>query len=65
MGGQYINYKDALKILNLEDLDKRRENLCLKFAKSCLKPEKVKELFQKQELNHTMLKRKTDHSKRS
>jgi len=58
MGGQYINYKDALKILNLEDLDKRRENLCLKFAKSCLKTEKVKGLFPRQESNHRMLKRK-------
>ena len=58
MGGQYINYKDALKILKIEDLDTRRENLCLKFAKRCLKTEKVKGLFEKQESNHRMLKRK-------
>ena len=58
MGREYLNYEDALKILNLEKLEKRRENLCLKFAKSCLKTEKVKGLFQKQESNHRMQKRK-------
>ena len=40
-----INYEDALEKLNLQTLDKRREVLCLSFAKKCLKNEKVKKFF--------------------
>ena len=40
-----IHYEDALKKLNLQTLDKRREKLCLSFAKKCLKNEKVKNFF--------------------
>ena len=32
-GDAYENYQNALEISNLENLDCRRENLCLKFAK--------------------------------
>ena len=41
----YTDYEEALKILNLESLDQRRSRLCLKFAKNCLKNEKMKQLF--------------------
>ena len=34
---EYLNYDNALKVLNLDKLDVRRSQLCLKFAKSCVK----------------------------
>ena len=40
-----LYYDEALSRLNLDKLDKRREKLCLAFAKKCLKAEKVKEFF--------------------
>ena len=45
LGIRYINYKNALKILDLQSLEDRRKFLCLKFAKNSLKNEKVKHLF--------------------
>ena len=36
---KYINYDKALRLLDLESLHVRRERLCLKFAKKCLKLE--------------------------
>ena len=45
MGKKFSNYKIDLKKLNLDSLNDRREKLCLKFAKRCLKNEKVKNLF--------------------
>ena len=33
LGEKYDNYKDALKLIGLDSLEERRENLCLKFAK--------------------------------
>ena len=40
-----LPYNEALKVLKLETLNKRRTNLCLRFAKNCLKNEKMKDLF--------------------
>ena len=40
MGSRYESFAKSLKALNLETLEKRRETLCLKFAKNCLKNEK-------------------------
>ena len=34
---RYTNYKPALKILKLDTISARRDALCLKFAKDCLK----------------------------
>ena len=48
---------DGLKELRLETLEKRREILCLKFAKRCLKNEKVKQIFEKTKSKHQMKKR--------
>ena len=42
---RYTNYDSALKVLNLESLSKRREMLCLRFAKRCLKIENQKKAF--------------------
>ena len=33
LGSEYTSYRNALKFLNLETLDQRRDKLCLKFAK--------------------------------
>ena len=38
----------------------RREKLCLKFAKSCLRNEKVADMFPKNEKGHTMDKRQNE-----
>ena len=48
----------GLQKLKMETLNKRRESICLKFAKNCLKNEKVKDMFQKTDSNHKMMKRK-------
>ena len=42
LGKNYKNYNDGLTYLRLEKLENRRENICLKFAKKCLKNPKVK-----------------------
>ena len=57
MGKHFTNYKNALKELNLQTLENRREMLCLKFAKNCLKNEKVKNLFPFKKSEHRMKKR--------
>ena len=41
----YTCYEDARKILKLETLHERRDTLCLKFAKKCVKHEKAKDIF--------------------
>ena len=41
---KYKNYQDGLKYLNLENLNVRRSKQSLKFAKRCLRNEKVKKL---------------------
>ena len=56
----YIEYKRALKDLNLESLHDRRERLCLKFAKKCLKMENFKKLFPLRKETHDLKKRKTE-----
>ena len=33
LGRNFLNYKNALKILNLDSLHERRKKICLKFAK--------------------------------
>ena len=58
MGKSFKTYKHGLNILNIDTLDKRREKLCLKFAKNCLKNEKVQNLFPLNHAKHKMKKRK-------
>ena len=57
MENDFTNYKNGLKCLNLATLDKRRELLCLKFAKNCLKVDKLKKMFPKSSTMHNMSKR--------
>ena len=48
-----------MKHLNLSTLDVRRESSCSKFAKNCLKNEKLKDIFPKTKSEHKMKKRKS------
>ena len=45
LGRKYISYENALKITGIQSLFERREGLCLKFAKACLKNSQVKDIF--------------------
>ena len=54
MGKNYTTYKNALQFLRIDNLDKRREKLCLSFAKNCLKNEKVKDMFPLHKSKHQM-----------
>ena len=58
LGNNYRSYENGLVCLNIETLEKRRETLCLKFAKNCLKNDKVKQLFPRNNSKHKMKKRK-------
>ena len=44
-GNEYQGYERSLNILNMERLQARRERLSLKFAKKCLKHEKMSDMF--------------------
>ena len=59
MKNNYKGYKNGLKTLRIQTLEKRREMLCLKFAKNCLKDEKLKKFFPVKKSEHKMKKRKT------
>ena len=50
----YTTYEEALRILNMDTLDKRRELLCMRFAKNCLRNEKMKRLFPLDIHHHNM-----------
>ena len=57
LGKSYTNYKDGFKKLRLQSLKSRQENICLRFAKKCMKNEKVKHFFQNDFQLHKMNKR--------
>ena len=57
MGKNYTNYQNGLKELKLETLEQRRRMLSLRFAKKCLKNEKLKKLFPLNKTKHIMMKR--------
>ena len=42
---RYVHYDQALEFLNLKKLSERRSELCLRFAKKCLKVDKTKGMF--------------------
>ena len=56
----YKSYDNALKLLDLENLEDRRESLCLQFARKCLKNDKMKHLFPKNLKTHNMQTRYTE-----
>ena len=53
----YKTYENALRLLDLEKLCERRENLCLKYAKKCIKHPKMKDLFPLRKKKHGMITR--------
>ena len=57
LGKRYTSYREALSKLDIESLDARRKSLCLKFAKNCLKVDKLKKMFPKSSTKHNMSKR--------
>ena len=52
LGKDYDNYKQALSDLNMESLNKRRENMALKFAKKSLENYHFSKLFPLRDMNH-------------
>ena len=48
------SYENALMKLNLQSLEERREELCLKFAKNCIKNNKLTDLFPENENQHCL-----------
>ena len=54
---KYIDYENALTILNLDSLKSRRQLLCEKFAKSGIKHNKLSDLLQENEKHHQMVTR--------
>ena len=57
---RYINYSDALLKLRIKSLKDRREELCFKFAKNCLRIEKFKKFFPLNKKGHHMSMRNTE-----
>ena len=57
---KYVNYENAYMKLDLLPLEKRCEILCLKFAKSGIKNEKLCNLFPKNPREHNMKTRNTN-----
>ena len=47
LGERYVDYENALKLTNLKTLTERRQELCLKFAKQCIKNPKTEDMFPK------------------
>ena len=57
---KYTEYENALLILNLETLEKRRKELSLNFAKSCIKNETLTEFFHEKKNIHSIDLRNTE-----
>ena len=60
MGASYRSYMKSLETLDLETLSQRRENLCLKFAQSCVKNPNLHDIFPKNIKTHNMETRKQE-----
>ena len=52
--GKHTTYERGLAELGLLSLEERREDLCLNFAKKCVKSDKLKHMFPKNEKSHQM-----------
>ena len=57
----YISYQNALEITGFILLSERREDLCLQFAKSCVKNDKAKSMFPINDDNFYMNNRPNIH----
>ena len=54
LGPKYDNYSQALEYLKIQTLDQRRDKLCLRFAKKCLKLANMQQLFPHRSKQHNM-----------
>ena len=59
----YKGYENGLAQLGLDKLKDRRENLCLEFARRCLKHKKLKHMFPENVAEHQMKTRKHEKYK--
>ena len=57
---RYVNYENALQILNLVKLEERRADLCLNLAKAGIKLKKMDDLFPVNTKQHNMNTRETE-----
>ena len=57
LGDRYKSYEEALKTIKIDSLEERRQKICLKFAKQCLRNEKLKDMFPRTQSDHKMEKR--------
>ena len=60
LGERYIDYDNALKVLKLQSLKERREELCLRFARKCLQVPKFLKMFPRKHHDHDMEKRRSE-----
>ena len=60
LGDKYVGYKNSLLKLDMENLSDRRNDLCLKFAKKCVKNPKTKHMFPETMKKHHMETRMPD-----
>ena len=63
LGLRYKSYENALDILELETLEKRRDKLCLNFARKASKHPKCKNMFPLNEKMHKMKTRRPEKFK--
>jgi exonuclease III len=61
LGKNYVDYKHAMKTLKIQTLKKRREELCLSFAKKCTVHKKFTKMFPKR--RHIRNSRKSEKYK--
>ena len=52
LSDSYLSYEQALQELNLDKLCDRRDRLCLKFAKNCLRFNQTKDMFPLNSVDH-------------
>ena len=57
MQENYQSYKKALIKLDIETLEDRREQLCLNFARKCVKNKKMNKMFPLNDKKHEMVTR--------
>ena len=63
LGSKYDDYEIALAKLGMEKLSERREQLCLNFAKKCVKNPKTKHMFPQNSKEHQMKTRMSEKFK--
>ena len=56
---RYKDYDNALNLAGLEKLSQRRVQLCLNFARKCVKNPKTSHMFPLNPTSHTMVNRET------